>query len=67
GGRRIRIRFMTQVKARPPSFVAFCSRPDDLPAAYTRYLVNGLRRDFGLAGVPIRLNMRKRENPYAPD
>ncbi|MEM9780900.1 MAG: ribosome biogenesis GTPase Der [Pseudomonadota bacterium] len=64
GGRRIRIRFMTQVKARPPSFVAFCSRPDDLPDAYLRYLVNGLRRDFGLAGVPIRLDLRKRENPY---
>ncbi|MEO1773428.1 MAG: ribosome biogenesis GTPase Der [Pseudomonadota bacterium] len=64
GGRRIKIRFATQVKARPPSFVAFCSRPDDLPAAYTRYLVNGLRRDFGLDGVPIRFNLRKRENPY---
>ncbi|MEM6486823.1 MAG: ribosome biogenesis GTPase Der [Pseudomonadota bacterium] len=64
GGRRIRIRFMTQVKARPPSFVAFCSRPQDLPDAYLRYLINGLRRDFGLAGVPIRLTWRKRENPY---
>ncbi|MEO0761965.1 MAG: ribosome biogenesis GTPase Der, partial [Pseudomonadota bacterium] len=64
GGRRIRLRFMTQVKARPPSFVAFCSRPQDLPDAYTRYLVNGLRRDFGLDGVPIRLDLRKRENPY---
>ncbi|MEM7527407.1 MAG: ribosome biogenesis GTPase Der [Pseudomonadota bacterium] len=64
GGRRIRIRFMTQVKARPPSFVAFCSRPDALPDAYARYLTNGLRRDFALHGVPIRLDWRKRENPY---
>ncbi|MEO1277001.1 MAG: ribosome biogenesis GTPase Der, partial [Pseudomonadota bacterium] len=64
GGRRIRIRFATQVKSRPPSFVAFCSRPDELPAAYTRYLVGGLRRDFGLEGVPIRFDYRKRENPY---
>ncbi|MEL7139295.1 MAG: ribosome biogenesis GTPase Der [Pseudomonadota bacterium] len=64
GGRRIRIRFATQVKSRPPSFIAFCSRPEELPAAYTRYLVGGLRRDFGLAGVPIRFDYRKRENPY---
>ena len=64
-GRRIRLRFMTQVKARPPSFVAFCSRADDLPDSYTRYLVNGLRRDFGIEGVPIRFMLRKGENPYA--
>ncbi|MGF1551714.1 MAG: ribosome biogenesis GTPase Der [Paracoccaceae bacterium] len=65
GGRRIRIRFITQVKARPPSFVAFCSRAEALDAAYARYLVNGLRRDFGLDGVPIRLAWRKPDNPYA--
>ena len=64
-GRRIRLRFMTQVKARPPSFVVFCSRPEALPESYTRYLVNGLRRDFDLEGVPIRLALRKGENPYA--
>ncbi|MEM6678102.1 MAG: ribosome biogenesis GTPase Der [Pseudomonadota bacterium] len=64
GGRRIRIRFMTQARTRPPTFVAFCSRPDELPDAYKRYLVNGLRRDFGLDGVPIRFDFRKRENPY---
>ncbi|HUF57004.1 MAG TPA: ribosome biogenesis GTPase Der [Thermohalobaculum sp.] len=63
-GRRIRLRFMTQVKARPPSFVVFCSRPEALPQSYTRFLVNGLRRDFGLHGVPIRLALRKGENPY---
>jgi len=64
-GRRLRLRYMTQVRTRPPGFVIFCSRPDDLPDAYRRYLVNGLRRDFGLDGVPIRLTLRKGENPYA--
>ncbi len=64
-GRRIRLRYMTQVKARPPSFVVMCSRPDDLPESYTRYLVNGLRQDFKLPGVPLRLFMRKTDNPYA--
>ena len=64
-GRRIRLRYMTQVKTRPPSFVVMCSRPKDLPDSYTRYMVNGLRRDFGLDGVPIRLMLRKTDNPYA--
>ncbi|HUF88071.1 MAG TPA: ribosome biogenesis GTPase Der [Thermohalobaculum sp.] len=64
-GRRVKLRYMTQVKARPPSFVAWCSRPEALPESYTRYLVNGLREAFGLKGVPIRLAMRKGENPYA--
>ena len=64
GGRRIKIRYMTQVKARPPTFVAMCQRADEMPASYTRFLVNGLRRDFGLKGVPIRLFLRKSENPY---
>jgi GTP-binding protein len=63
-GRRLKLRFMTQVKARPPSFVAWCSRPDSLPESYVRYLVNGLRQAFGLKGVPIRLALRKSENPY---
>lgn len=67
GGRRIKLRYMTQVKARPPSFIAFCTRADDLPESYTRYLVNGLRKDFGLDGVPIRLSYRSGENPYAKD
>ncbi len=65
-GRRIRLRFMTQVKARPPSFVAWCSKPEALPESYVRYLVNGLRDSFGLKGVPIRFALRKGENPYAP-
>jgi GTP-binding protein len=67
GGRRIKLRYMTQVKARPPSFIAFCTRAEDLPESYTRYLVNGLRKDFGLDGVPIRLSYRSGENPYAKD
>jgi GTP-binding protein len=64
-GRRTRLRYLTQTKARPPTFVAFCSRPDALPAAYRRYLVNALRQDFDLAGTPIRLLLRKGENPFA--
>lgn len=63
-GRRIKLRYMTQAKTRPPSFIAFCSRPDALPAAYKRYLVNGLRETFNLQGVPIRLWIRGGENPY---
>jgi GTP-binding protein len=63
-GRRIRLRYLTQPKARPPTFVAFCSRPEALPDAWRRYLVNALREDFDLPGVPIRLTLRKGENPY---
>ncbi|MEM7524646.1 MAG: ribosome biogenesis GTPase Der, partial [Pseudomonadota bacterium] len=65
GGRRIRLRYMTQVKARPPSFMVSCSKPEDLPESYSRFLVNGLRSDLGLRGVPIRMAMRKGENPFA--
>jgi GTP-binding protein len=64
-GRSIKLRYLTQPKARPPTFVAFCSRPEALPDAYRRYLVNGLREAFGLDGVPIRLMLRKGDNPYA--
>lgn len=67
GGRRIRLRYMTQPNARPPTFVVFCSRPKDLPESYSRYLVNSLRESFGLQGTPIRLHMRKGKNPYAND
>jgi len=63
-GRRLKLRYLTQAKSRPPTFVAFCSRPEVLPAAYSRYLVHGLRDDFDLPGVPIRLLMRKGDNPY---
>jgi GTP-binding protein len=64
-GRRIKLRYLTQTKARPPTFVAFCSRPEALPDAYRRYLVNALRHDFDLNGTPIRLLLRKGENPFA--
>jgi GTP-binding protein len=64
-GRRIKLRYLTQTKARPPTFVVFCSRPEALPDAYRRYLVNALRHDFDLNGTPIRLLLRKGENPFA--
>ena len=63
-GRRLRIRYATQVKTRPPSFAFFVSRPAELPAHYMRYLAAGLRADFDLDGVPLRLMMRKGKNPY---
>jgi GTP-binding protein len=63
-GRRVKLRYMTQPKARPPTFVAFCSRPEALPDAYTRYLLNGIREHFKLAAVPLRLQLRKGENPF---
>jgi GTPase len=63
-GRRIKIRYMTQVKARPPHFALFGNQLDALPKSYTRYLVNGLREAFDLPGVPIRLSLRTGKNPY---
>ncbi len=63
-GRRIRIRYMTQAKTRPPTFVLFSSKGNDLPEAYRRFLVNGIREDFDLPGVPIRILVRKGNNPY---
>ncbi len=65
-GRRIRIDYLTQPKARPPSFVLFMSRTDALPDAYRRYLVNELRTAFDLPGTPIRLTLREKKNPYRP-
>ncbi|QJP13327.1 ribosome biogenesis GTPase Der [Starkeya sp. ORNL1] len=64
-GRRIKLRYITQPKSRPPSFVLFCSRADALPESYIRYLTNGLRIAFDLPGVPIRLTLREKDNPYA--
>ena len=64
-GRRIRLRFMTQIKKRPPTFVLSVSQPQELGDDYLRYLTNRLRDDFGLPGVPIRLAMRKPNNPFA--
>jgi GTP-binding protein len=64
GGRRIKLRYITQVKTRPPSFVVFGSRVDQLPDSYGRYLLNSLRRDFKLASIPLRLTFRGTRNPY---
>jgi GTP-binding protein len=64
-GARIKLRYMTQPKARPPSFVLFGTRTSALPESYVRYLVNGMREAFDLPGVPIRLAFREAENPYA--
>jgi GTP-binding protein len=64
-GRRLKLNYMTQAKARPPSFVLFCTRADAVPDDYKRYLVNGLRETFELPGVPIRLMLREKENPFA--
>ncbi|PSC06367.1 ribosome biogenesis GTPase Der [Alsobacter soli] len=66
-GRRIKIRYMTQVKARPPHFAIFGNQLNELPDSYTRYLVNGLRETFELPGTPIRLSLRTPENPYDKD
>lgn len=65
-GRRIRLRYITQIKARPPSFVIMCSQPSKLPEGYLRYLKNGLRRNFGLDGTPIRIHLRSQahKNPF---
>lgn len=64
-GRRLKFRYMTQAKTRPPSFIIFASRPDAVPMAYQRYLVNGLREAFEIKGTPIRLWVRGgKENPY---
>ncbi|MBC7165277.1 MAG: ribosome biogenesis GTPase Der [Roseovarius sp.] len=66
GGRRVKLRYMTQVKTRPPGFVVMCSHPDKLPESYARYLVNGLREAFDMPGTPIRLHVRGQSdrNPY---
>ncbi len=66
GGRRIKLRYMTQVKTRPPAFVVMCNHTDQIPESYSRYLVNGLRSDFDMPGTPIRLTMRDQgdKNPF---
>ncbi len=63
-GRRLRLRYMTQVNIRPPTFALFASKPGELPDSYRRYLINSLRQDFDLPGVPIRMMLRKGKNPY---
>ncbi|PWE56899.1 ribosome biogenesis GTPase Der [Metarhizobium album] len=63
-GRRLKLKYMTQVKARPPAFMISCTRPDALPESYVRYLINGLRADFDMPGVPIRIHFKAAENPF---
>ena len=64
GGKRIKLRYITQAKTRPPSFVVFGTRLDALPASYERYLINSLRRDLGFDAVPVRLMLRSAKNPF---
>ena len=64
-GRRVRLRYVTQARSRPPTFVAFGSRLDALPKSYVRYLVNDLREAFNLHASPVRFQLRKGKNPYA--
>jgi GTPase len=64
-GRRLRLNYITQAKARPPSFVVFCSRADAVPESYLRYLTNSMRVDFELPGTPIRITLREKANPFA--
>jgi len=67
GGRRVKIRYMTQPKTRPPTFALFVSHAKGLPEAYSRYMANALREDFDLWGVPLRIAVRKGHNPFAKD
>ena len=64
GGKRIKLRYLTQAKTRPPGFVLFGTRVDQLPESYQRYLVNGIRRDLGFGAVPVRLTLRAPKNPF---
>ncbi len=64
-GRRLKLNYITQAKARPPSFVLFCSRADAVPQSYLRYLVNSLREYFELPGTPVRITLREKANPFA--
>jgi GTPase len=64
-GRRLKLNYITQTKARPPSFVLFCSRADAVPQAYLRYLTNSLREVFDLPGTPVRVTLREKQNPFA--
>ena len=64
-GRRIKLRYITQAKTRPPAFFVFSSNPEGLPDSYARFLTNNLRETFGLGGIPLRITFRKTDNPYA--
>ena len=61
----MKLRYITQAKARPPTFILFCTRADAMPESYKRYLRNAIREDFELPGVPLRLILREGKNPYA--
>jgi len=63
-GRRLRLKYMTQIKTRPPGFMVSCTRPEAVPESYTRYLINNLRQDFDLPGVPVRMVYRSGDNPF---
>jgi GTP-binding protein len=67
GGKRIKLRYITQVNTRPPSFVLFGTRTDQLPDSYLRYLINGIRKELGFGAVPVRLNVRASRNPFDKD
>ncbi len=67
GGKRIKLRYMTQARNRPPSFVIFGTRVDQLPDSYRRYLLNGIRRDLDFGAVPVRINLRSPKNPFAKE
>jgi GTP-binding protein len=67
GGKRIKLRYITQVNTRPPSFVLFGTRVDQLPDSYIRYLINGIRKELGFGAVPVRLNVRASRNPFDKD
>jgi GTPase len=64
-GRRLKLNYITQTKARPPSFVLFCSRADAIPQSYLRYLTNSMREAFDLPGTPVRITLREKANPFA--
>ena len=64
GGKRIKLRYITQVNTRPPAFVLFGTRTDELPDTYLRYLTNGLRKELGFGAVPVRLTARASKNPF---
>jgi GTP-binding protein len=64
GGRRIKLRYITQIKSRPPTFVVFGTRVDQLPESYRRYLLNSLRKAFDLGAVPLRMTLRAPNNPF---
>ena len=67
GGRRIKLRYITQIKTRPPSFVIFGTRLEDLPTSYERYLVNSIRKELSFGAVPVRLTFRSPKNPFAKE